>query len=203
MTDELPCGSQAQDFFTDAKEAAADAKDAVKSEADRVATTGASRTGPRPSNLYGKDPIPSNTEDVEQWRRTHPRPARSDASDAGDGAKQAVTQSWTSAKGQTQESVDAAKGTARQAADAAKGKSEDVKGKAEDVKGKANEAAGQAKGKAEETVEGITGWAKSWFGKSPAAGVLVTVRLINNLIMVNHDDNMQCSIMIISLVTTM
>lgn len=153
---------QAHDFFTDAKETAEDAKDAVKNEADRAATTGASRTGPRPSGLYGKDPIPANTEDVEQWRRTHPRPARgTDGSDAGEGVKEAVKDSWASVKGQTQDSVDAAKGKTRQAVD-------DAKGTAEDVKGKANEKADQAKEKADEATEGIAGWAKSWFGKSPA-----------------------------------
>ena len=171
---------QAHDFFTDAKETAADVKDAVKNEADRAATTGAARSGPRPSCLYGKDPIPSNTEDVEQWRRTHPRTARGvpDASDAGEGAKQAVKDSWASAKGQTQDSVDAAKGKTRQAADAAKGKVEHVKGKAEDVKAKANEAADEAKGKAEETSDGIAGWAKSWFGKSLAAQHVLTIAMV-------------------------
>ena len=151
---------QAHDFFSDAKEAAADAGDAVKDEADRASSSGPSRTVPRPSGLYGKDPISSNTQDVEQWRRTHPQPARgSDVSDAGKGVNQAAKDSWASAKGQTQEAADAAKGSTKQAAD-------DAKGKAKEVKGKADETVDQAKDKADETADGITGWAKSWFGKT-------------------------------------
>ena len=150
---------QAHDFFTDAEETVVDAKDAVKDEADRATSSGPSQTVPRPSGLYGKDPIPSNTEEVEHWRRTHPRPARGTVeSDAGEGAKQAAKDSWASVKGQTQEAADAMKGKTRQAAD-------DVKGKAEDVKGKASERADQANDKADETADGIAGWAKSWFGK--------------------------------------
>ena len=169
---------QAHDFFSDAKEAAADAKDAVKDEAERAGSRGPSRTVPRPSGLYGKDAIPSNTEDVEHWRRTHPWPARGNAgSDAVEGVKQAAKDTWGSVKGQTQEAAQAAKGNTKQAAQHAKGKVEDVKekanktadqakGKAEDVKGKANETADQAKDKADEAADGFAGWAKSWFGKS-------------------------------------
>ena len=151
---------QAHDFFSDAKETAADAEDAVKDKADKARSSGPSRTVHRPSNLYGKDPIPSNTEDVEQWRRMHPRPARgTDGSDAGDGVKQATKDSWASVKGQTQEAADAAKGSTKQAAD-------DAKGKAKEVKGKVDETVDQAKDKADDTADGVTGWAKSWFGKS-------------------------------------
>ena len=153
------CVLQAHDFFSDAKEDLADAKDAVKDEADRASSSGPSGKVLRPSGLYGKDPIPSNTEDVEQWRRTHPRPARgTDVSDAGEGVKQAAKDSWVSVNKQTQEATNAANGSTKQTA-------HDAKGKAEEVKGKADETANQAKDKADETADGITGWAKSWFGK--------------------------------------
>ena len=162
---------QAHDFFSDSKEAAADAEGAVKDEADRVSSSGPSQTAPRPSGLYGKDPIPSNTEDVEHWRRTHPRPARgTDGSDAREGVKQAAKNSWASVKGQTQEAASAAKGSTKQAVD-------DAKGKAEDVKDKVDETADEAKDKADETADGITGWAKSWFGKFSGDNTCYTTRL--------------------------
>ena len=174
---------QAHDFFSDAKEDLADAKEAVKDEADRASSSGPSTTVPRPSGLYGKDPIPSNTEDVEQWRRTHPRPVRgADVSDAGEGVKQAAKDSWASVKGQTQETTDAAKGSTKRAAD-------DAKGKAEEVKGKADETADQAKDKADETADGITGWAKSWFGKSTDNEICYTTYssfLSRNLMLQHH-----------------
>lgn len=175
------CVLQAHDFFSDAKETAADAKDAVQDEADRAGSRVPSRTVPRPSGLYGKDPIPSNTEDLEKWRRTHPRPARGDAgADAGEGLKQAAKESWASVKGQTQEAADAAKGNTKQAAQHdVKGKANEMadqaKGKAADVKGNANETADQAKDKADEAADGFAGWAKSWFGKSTDCHICCTM----------------------------
>lgn len=107
--------------------------------------------------MYGKDPIPSNTEDVEQWRRTHPRPARGSNQPDARESKQAAEESWASAKRQTKDAANDVKGMAQEAAD-------DAKGKARDVKGKANETADEAKEKADETADGVTAWAKSWFG---------------------------------------
>ena len=175
---------QAHDFFSDAKEAAADAEDAVKDEADRASSSGPSRTAPRPSGLYGKDPIPSNTEDVEQWRRTHPRPARgTDGSHAREGVKQAAKDSWASVKGQTQEAANAAKGSTKQAVD-------DAKGKAEDVRGKVDDTADEAKDTADETADGITGWAKSWFGKATSHDTCYITLLSRNLMMQHHSRQM-------------
>lgn len=160
---------QAHDFFSDAEEAAEDAKETVKDEAGRVTSSGPSRTGPRDNDLLGKDPIPSNTEDVTHWRDAHPRPARrTREADTVDRTRQAAEGSWESAKGQTQQAAQDVKGKSRDAA-------EDVKGKlrqtADDVKGKSKETKEEAKGTIRETIDSVKskaseaseGWI-SWFG---------------------------------------
>ena len=115
--------------------------------------------------MYGKDPIPSNTEDVEHWRRSHPRSSRSSNQPDLEKSKQAAEESWASAKRQTKDVADDVKGKAQGAAD-------DAKGKASDVKGKTNETADEAKEKADEAADGVTAWAKSWFGMSIIAVAL-------------------------------
>ncbi len=153
---------QAHEFFSDAEEAAEDAADAVKNEANR-----ATSSGPHMARPLGKDPIPTNTEDIAKWRQAQPpsaKPIREAASDK----RQTAEGSWESAKGQTREAVDEAKGKSKEAADDLKGKyketAEDVKSKtkatAEDVKSKTKAAVEDVKDKASESADG---WA-SWFG---------------------------------------
>ena len=153
----VSCCVQAHDFFSDAEEAAEDAAEAVKDKAASATSSGPSRAVPRPSGLYGKDPTPSNTEDVENWRHTHPQTARATTGNA-ENAKQAAKDSWESAKGHTRNAADGLKGKAQRAAD-------DAKGKAADVKAQAKESAEGTKEQVEETADGVTAWAKSWFGE--------------------------------------
>ena len=151
---------QAQEFFSDAEEAAEGAAGAVK---DRT-----SSSGPHMARPLGKDPIPTNTEDIASWRKAHPQPARP-TRETSAGARQTAEGSWESAKGQAREAVEDVKGRSRAAADEVKGKSketaEDVKSKtketAEDVKSKTKETADEVKSKADESVDS---W-MSWFGK--------------------------------------
>ena len=143
---------QAHEFFSDAEEAAEDAADAVKNEANR-----ATSSGPHMARPLGKDPIPSNTEDIAKWRQAHPPPVKP-VREAGRDTKQSAEGSWESAKGQTREAVDEAKGKSREAADDMKGKYRET---AEDVKSKTKATAEDVKDKASESADG---WA-SWFGE--------------------------------------
>ncbi len=167
---------QAHEFLSDAEEAAEDTADALKDEANR-----ATSSGPHMARPLGKDPIPTNTEDIAKWRQAHPpsaQPIRAAARDT----KQSAEGSWESAKGQTREAVDEAKGKSKEAADDLKGKyretAEDVKSKtkatAEDVKSKTKATAEDVKSKTKATAEDVKdkasesadGWA-SWFGGFP------------------------------------
>ena len=145
---------QAHEFFSDAEEAAEDAADAVKDEANR-----ATSSRPHMARPLGKDPIPTNTEDIAKWRKAHPPPARP-TREAGSDKRQSAEGSWESAKGQTREAVDEAKGKSREAADDLKGKYKET---AEDVKSEIKATAEDVKDKASESVDG---WA-SWFGEFP------------------------------------
>ena len=155
---------QAHEFFSDAEEAAEGAADAVKGR-----TTS---SGPHMARPLGKDPIPTNTEDIAHWRKAHPQPARP-TRETSAGARQTAEGSWESAKGQAREAVDDVKGRSRAAADDVKGKSketaEDVKSKtketADEVKSKTKETADEVKSKADESVDS---W-MSWFGKCSCA----------------------------------
>lgn len=156
---------QAHEFFSDAEEAAEDAADAVKDETNR-----ASSSGPHMARPLGKDPIPTNTEDIAKWRKDHPSPAKP-AREAASDTRQSAEGSWESAKGQTREAVDEAKGKSREAVNDVNGKyretAEDVKSKTkattEDVKSKTKATAEDVKDKASESADG---WA-SWFGELP------------------------------------
>ena len=143
---------QAHEFFSDAEEAAEGAADAVKDEANR-----ATSSGPHMARPLGKDPIPTNTEDIAKWRKAHPPPAKP-IGEAGSDTRQSAEGSWESAKGQTREAVDEAKGKSREAADDLKGKYTET---AEDVKSKTKATAEDVKDKASESADG---WA-SWFGE--------------------------------------
>lgn len=111
----------------------------------------------------GKDPIPSNTEDLTKHRQAHPQPVRgSRASEIGDKTRQTAEDSWQSAKGQTREAVEDVKGEARGAADGVKGKYRET---ADKVKGKSRAAADDVENKASETADDVKGWTKNWFGE--------------------------------------
>ena len=145
---------QAHEFLSDAEEAAEDAADAVKDEANR-----ATSSGPHMARPLGKDPIPTNTENIAKWRKAHPPPAKP-IREAGSDTKQSAEGSWESAKGQTREAVDEAKGKSREAADDLKGKYRET---AQDVKSKTQATAEDVKDKASDSADG---WA-SWFGEFP------------------------------------
>ena len=150
---------QAQEFFSDAEEAAEDAADAVKG---RTASS-----GPHMARPLGKDPIPTNTEDIANWRKSHPQPVKPNRETVNE-ARQTAEGSWESAKGQAREAVDDVKRKSKAAADNVKGTYKET---AEDVKSNTKETAEEVKSKASESADS---WA-SWFGKRSSVVQLISL----------------------------
>ena len=79
---------QAQELFSEARDTVEEVVDDATGGAQRFQhkaadaaedlkhkASSSSASQPRPAGLYGKDPIPTNTEELQRWRQTHPRPA--------------------------------------------------------------------------------------------------------------------------------